>query len=355
MNELREALETAYEEEEEAGGGQETEESTAQGSETPEPTSEEGVVDEVETEEVATEEAEEQEPGSEDVREEVREEPKEKVAGAQAEKAPASWSPKAREGWGKLPDEAKSQVLKREKEVNQVLQDSSSARNFTSKFSQLMGPYRESMIASGAQNPLQAVGTLLQKDAAMRAGTPAQKAQAVASMISDYGINIEMLDGALSGNPNIQAESPNASLESLIDQRMAPMNEYLNQQKYQQQMAYHQSQNDATNSVSQFSETAEFINDVKADMADLLDMSAARGQEMSLQQAYDKACAINPDISSVLQQRASQQRIMGGNKSMASKRAAAASLTGKQGGAGGGTTGGTMREMIEQSWDEQVG
>ena len=53
----------------------------------------------------------------------------------------------------------------------------------------------------------------------------------------------------------------------------------------------------------------EFYNDVRSDMADLLDMAANRGRQMSMQDAYNTACAAHPQISKVMAGRQAQQSV----------------------------------------------
>jgi hypothetical protein len=89
------------------------------------------------------------------------------------------------------------------------------------------------------------------------------------------------------------------------------------------------------------------------DMADLIDMSAKQGREITMQQAYDKACTLNPQIQAVINQRTQQQQLTQGSNTMAGKRAAASSITGSRGGAGSGGSSGSMRDTIASAWDGQ--
>jgi len=351
MNELRQELSAAFDGEE-VEEDQEAEIEETKSEETQEPSTEE-VADEVKTEEASEEVETPEVSGGSSAGEEAIEAKEESSGEVSEAKAPASWSPKAREGWDKLSSDAKNQVVKREQEVNDVLQDSAQARQLASQLHQMLSPHKEALIASGARNPIDAIGNLLQNEARLRVGSPVQKAAAVADMINQYGIDIGMLDNELSGSP--QSQSPNASLESLIDERMAPMNQFLQQQQYQVQIQMDDSQNIATNSVNEFSKNAEFINDVRGDMANMMDLAASRHEEMPLQKAYEMACAMNPEVSTILKQRTEQQRILGNNDTMASKKKAAASVTGSRGGAGGSSDNNSIRGLIDDAWAEQQG
>jgi hypothetical protein len=61
--------------------------------------------------------------------------------------------------------------------------------------------------------------------------------------------------------------------------------------------------------VQEFSAKAEFLDDVREDMADLLEGAARRGVALTMEEAYDRACHMNPDIRRVLQQRESAANV----------------------------------------------
>jgi uncharacterized protein with von Willebrand factor type A (vWA) domain len=141
----------------------------------------------------------------------------------------------------------------------------------------------------------------------------------------------------------------------MLDQRMAPVNQMMQQMQQQQQRQQQQSQGQADDTVKDFSANAEFINDVRDSMADLLDMSAKRGQKMDLQQAYDTACAIHPEISKIVNQRKQDATMMGGTALMNSKRNAASSISGKVGGMAGAPNGSlSMRDQLMSAWDSSA-
>jgi hypothetical protein len=80
------------------------------------------------------------------------------------------------------------------------------------------------------------------------------------------------------------------------------------------------------------------------DMADLMDMAAKRGQAMSMEQAYEKAVLMHPQISQIISARSSQG-------SMQNKRRAASSVSGSLGGPGGHSEPDSTRAAIEDAWN----
>lgn len=348
MDELREAFNDAYEKAESEVEETAAEESTDETPSEIPPESIEGEPEAKSDEPGLEKPAENAAPAEPDNKE--KEEPKTDKSG----KAPASWNASAREDWAKVPARAQAQIAKRELEVNKVLQESSSARSLVQSLNSTLAPFKDGLIAAGASDPFQAIGALLKTESSLRMGSVAQKANTIASLMKQYGVDTRALDDILVGET--PRESPNAQMEQMMDARMAPMNQFLQQQQQNNQQAQYNQSMQATQSVDAFSENAEFINDVRGDMADLLDMASGRGETITLQQAYDKACAINPHVSQVMSERAKQQKIMGINQSTEAKRNAAVSLTGSKGGAGGGGTAGlSLRDTIADAWGSATG
>lgn len=327
--------------------------------EEPTPIAEEGVKDEkIGDESAAKEEIADPEEKPEDKpKEESKAEPekgaqKPKEAAAkepEKSKAPASWGAKARQKWGDVPAEAQAQIAKREKEINQVLQQSAVARKAADQLNAILAPHKDGMIAAGHQDPFQAISGLLQTESTLRIGSQQQKAQELAAIIKNYGVDIATLDAVLTGEAPPDPQT--AGLEAMLDKRMAPINDFLKMQQQNQQYQHQNEEAGAAQAVQEFEANAEFLSDVRMDMADLMDGASRRGQKMTLQQAYDKACAIHPEVSGVLAERAKQAQIMGTKEDLQAKKAASISLVGKQEGAGGGAGNLSMRDQIESAWN----
>ena len=272
--------------------------------------------------------------------------------GAITEKPPQSWSPKLREDFAKLPANVQAQINKRETEMSTFLNEGAESRKFGDRMNQTLQPFQSVMLAHGASDPIQAVQGLMETAATLQMGTPQQKAQKLADMVQHYGIDIQALDNALSGQPLVSTEQ--SALEKMLEDKLAPMNQFMNTVQQNQQSSQQQTQLNAQTEVGTFEQKAEFINDVRNDMADLLDMAAKRGQKMTLQQAYDKACAINPEISAVIQQRSSDDVIKGNRQNNINKRYAASSIKGSQVGLNNAPVNDSIEAALNQAWDDQV-
>ena len=260
------------------------------------------------------------------------------------EKPPVGWTPKNREHWGKLPAELKEQISKREREVNQVLQQSSTARKLEQAFTQVVEPYRAIMASQGVDNPLQAIDGLMKTAATLSMGNKQQKAQRIAELINHYGVDIETLDGALVGAaPKQQPQDIQSQIDAAVSRSLQPlMQERQSQQNYQRQ----QLQNVVQQKI-QAIESREFFNDLRHDMADIMEMASKRGQAVSLEQAYDRAAQLNPEIANVLKAREQ-------TNSLRTKQRAATSVSGNRGGMISGTANASMAEILNHAWNGDI-
>ena len=266
--------------------------------------------------------------------------------------APAGWSPQQREEWSKIPPNIQKHINDRETEIAQHMEHTSTARKTHDRMAQLGQSFAPVLAAEGVSDPLQAVEGLFNTVAQLRMGTAEQKAQTVAGLIDHYGIDITTLDNALVGS---QTPAPNAEMERLLDQRMAPVNQLMQQLQQAEQSQQQATVQQAQQTVDQFAPNAEFLNDVRHDMADLIDLAAKRGQKMEIKEAYDKACALNPQVSQVIDQRKQQEALTGRTAALQGKQLAASSLNGRRGGtpSSGGPM--SMREQLNSAWDEANG
>lgn len=261
--------------------------------------------------------------------------------------APVSWTPTSREHWAELPDELKSQILKRETEISQTLQTSAAARKGYDRYEQILQPYQAVIAAEGAQDGYAAVESLLKTASTLRLGTPEQKAQRIAGLLNAYNIDVNTLDTVLSDQIQGRETQPsqNAQLEALLDQRLRPINDMLSQYQNRDSQAL-------TSELTTFEQDKEFINDVRMDMADMLDMAAKRGQVLSLDDAYNKACNFHPEISKVLTARQQQGQIASHNATTSAKKHAASSVSGRRVGTPATGMPEDLRGTIEAAWSE---
>jgi hypothetical protein len=245
-------------------------------------------------------------------------------------RAPVSWRPEEREGWEKLDPRHQQAIIRREREVGEVLRTSVEARQFAGAMQNVLTPYMP-MIQAENSNPVQAVQAVMQTAAVLRTAPPAQRAQAVADMIQQFGIDINMLDEALSARQQGRAPAadPMAPILQALDQRLAPMQQFMSTFQQRQAQVREQETQGLQQTTEQFLQDPanEFAMDVIDDMADLLEMATRRGQTLSLQDAYQRATLLHPTISKVIEARKSGQGLAQQTAAAQNARNAAASVT----------------------------
>jgi len=254
-------------------------------------------------------------------------------SGPKQDKAPASWKPDVREHWGALPEPVRAEIARREVEHARFMQETAEARRTADAVAQVVQPYMHFIKAEGS-NPIQAIDNLMSTAARLRTGTGPELAGLVAGIVNQFGTGrfgphfIEMLDSALAGQQPKPADPQTAQIEQLLNQRLAPVQGMLTQFQQAQAQAQYQAQAQAQNEVAQFIAKAEFGEDVREDMADLLEAAQRRGQNMTLQQAYEKATFMNDSVRRVMQQRQAAQGAQVHTQAAQRARAAAVSVSG---------------------------
>jgi hypothetical protein len=224
--------------------------------------------------------------------------------------APASWKGDAKELWNDLPPKAREEITRRELQTQQVLNDTALDRKRVSEVSEVLQPHMDMIQANYGGNPMQAVSGLLNVERALTSGNVATKAQIVAKIIQNFGIDVNALDALLSGgemSPEIKQQS---DFDRALDARMAPVNEYMNEQRQREQQVAQERQNQVIAAVEGLAVDATnypYFNDVREDMADIIEMSAKRGVDISLKDAYDKATLINGKTAAAVDTRESAQ------------------------------------------------
>lgn len=334
---MREALESAYDKHDEtedesgetsqAGGSQENSSQSMGDTETVSDASdvpslaESGETDETgEREAAAAAQLEEEAPRN------TKKQGKQNREDATAEpaiKAPTSWKPQFREEWKKLSAGAQAEITRRERETNVVLSQSADARRFNDEFVTTIRPF-EGMLSSMRVSPMQAVRDLMTTAGGLVMGTPVQKAHIVAEVIRNYGVDIQHLDKILAGQ-QVKDTNNNPEMNRALQQQLQPMQDFMNRQNQQEQQQMEQAQSQADNAVEYFGSQVEYFEDLREDMADLMEQAKRRGRNMNLAQAYHAAALSHPEISKLVKGRVSANATA---QSIDGKRKAASSLRG---------------------------
>lgn len=196
--------------------------------------------------------------------------------------APKTWTADAIKEWATIPDRAKQEILKREEDMFRGLEQYRERAELGSKYDSVVEPYRAALAAEQI-DPVGLFQAFAGNHYLLSRGTPEQKIELAASMLSHYGVPMEPLLTRMAGIPT-------------VDPQVKALQDELNQIKSGLQ-SRDQSERDAQ--FAQVSATVDafaadpknvYYSEVAQDIAQLL----TSGVAVSLQDAYDKAVFANP-------------------------------------------------------------
>ncbi len=279
----------------------------------------------------------------------------------QLEQAPKAWKPAAQKAWATLPPDVRAEVSRREKEVAKVFGETNFIREGVKQFSEIVRPF-EARLQSVGYTPLQAVHELFKADHILTTAPPVQRAHYMAQLIKEYGVDIRELDNALAGQA--PADPVKSQLETMLAERLSPLQAFLTNQQQIARQQEQRIQQDATTVIDQMeADTTKYphFQNVKEDMADIIEMNAKRAIYLTPEQAYARAVAMNPEwgAQAVMQQQNAQQRQNALQQNNKAQRAlnASASINGAPGNAPvtGLNQDASLRETIEAAFNQIEG
>ena len=265
--------------------------------------------------------------------------------------APLGFTPEAREAWKSVPDVVKAQINKRETEITEAVANTGEYRRTHTALTNLAQSYAPILAAEGAESPMAAVEGLFRTVAELRVGSPQQVAQKMADLIGHYGVDIKMLDGALSGQPVASPEEDR--IAKMLEERLAPFQSMIQNQKQQGEVQQQQAAQAVQAELAEFAAKpeAEFLNDVRNDMADLIELASKQNRIMSFEEAYKKACAMHPEVSKVVEKRAADAALVSGKQKTTEKSNAASALRSNGASVAQGAGDQSLRGTINSIWD----
>lgn len=256
-------------------------------------------------------------------------------------KAPSSWKPEAQTAWTKADkgepltaEEVRLLALeaeRREGDFHKGVQEFKTHSERARAYDAAIAPYRDHLQTLGVDAPT-AINALLNADKTLRTGDPATKAAYFAKLAQEYGIDIGQVQQPAPQDP--QTAYLMQQLHSLEQRHRMWESELQRQQREQ-----------AESEIRAFSEGKPHLDAVRGDMADLLQSGKAK----SLNDAYDMAVWMRPDIRQTLieQQRADAQRKAAEQAQAQRARTAAVSVKGSSPSSGGASApSGSLRDQL---------
>ena len=281
-----------------------------------------------------------------EVAEKVEPEPEVKPV-VTAERAPQSWKPAEKAKWAALDPGVRQEVMRREREITKTLSETAVARQLHQDFQQVIQPFMGRLQSMNA-HPLVAVQELLKADYLLSTSPKVQKAQFLAKLIADYDVDVQALDDALSGRA--PPDPVDAKVEALLQQRLAPFQQQLSHLKQQAQQREQQTTKELESTIAEFEagEKYPYYDQVRQEMADIIELSAKRGVYVTLESAYNKAIQLDPIISQELAAQSATAKAAKANAQAQRALKASVSVGGAPSGVvAGSPTNGSRRAAIE--------
>ena len=260
-------------------------------------------------------------------------------------RAPQSWSPAEREHFAKAPPEVQAAIARVDMEVRKVMQESAPARKFQQEFHQAMAPF-EPMLRAAGLDPIRGATSAFQTIQQLQ-GPMAQRAQAIAGLIRNYGVDVAALATELDNpqQPQVDPRTIAQQVEAAVIQRF-------------EQGRHQRATEAATREIESFAADPanEFFEDVYNEIAGIMDAAKARGVPMTLQDAYARATWANPEIRAILQKRAQAEAAKAATASTQQARIAASQVKSTPStGASELRTPKSTRDVVEMAWDSLDG
>ena len=211
-------------------------------------------------------------------------------------KAPSSWKAEAKQAYIKAergealtPQEIKiltAEANRRESDFLKGIEEFKGHAHRARAFEQAIAPYAQNIQQTGLDAP-KAIERLLHADHTLRHSDPITKAQYLHQLAREYGVDLNQAQQQPTLDPQTQF---------LMNQ----LQELRNNQQVWQNHLQQQEQTQANQQLAQFATAdKEHFDAVRNDMADLLES----GKAQSLQDAYDMAIWMRPDIRQTLIER----------------------------------------------------
>lgn len=255
------------------------------------------------------------------------------------ERPPASWKKDYHEVWQTADPKLKEYAWQREEEMKRGVEPLLSKAQFADQIQQAIEPYQNNLKTLGIEPP-QAIKALMDADNVLRHGTPQQKAQMFATLSQQYGVNLSEIG-------SLQQQSVDPTVSMLQNELYSVKNEVMTW-KQQQEAAQNQA---LLGEIESFSQKAEFFEDARPTMIQLLNT----GMAQNLEDAYNKALRLDESLFSKVQQsqqaQAEAAKREAANKAAKAAKAAAVSVRSSTPGVNTATKAQDRRSLLAEQID----
>lgn len=207
------------------------------------------------------------------------------------DKAPIGWTPKARERWGEIPEELRSEIIRREEAsvqgVRQLHEQFEPVRQFASDLS----PFIKEAIDNNV-HPSHYIGNVLQAERSLRVGSDQERFASLVDIAESYGIPLRtILEKAL--GEDVVPRTTKAQVPAEVQRELNELRQFRAQS--QQATQVHEDPPEFV----EFAKTHEFFEDVREEMAYALQTK----QASTMEEAYQLGCKFNKGVRELLEER----------------------------------------------------
>lgn len=195
------------------------------------------------------------------------------------------------ETWRKEHDSFEKRFSERQSQYDRLHQEHQQARSFLEQFSAAIGPYAQEYQRAG-MSPIAGVQRALAWEAYIRENPR----EAILQLAQQAGVDLAQVTSEI---PYEQQQA--AAIQQLVAQQLQPLQGFVQQQVQMQQQAV---MNSTLNEIQSFKAAIDdagnpkypFFDDVVGEMQGIVDLANARGQPITLEQAYKTATRLSESV-----------------------------------------------------------
>jgi len=195
------------------------------------------------------------------------------------------------EAWRKEHDNFEKRYSERQSQYDRLHQEHQQARGFLEQFHAAIAPYAQEYQRAG-MSPIAGVQRALAWEAYIRENPQ----QAILQLAQQAGVDLAQAQAEI---PYEQQQQ--AAIQQLVAQQLQPLQGFVQQQVQMQQQAV---MNSTLNEIQSFKAAIDdagnpkypFFDDVVGEMQGIVDLANARGQPITLEQAYKTATRLSESV-----------------------------------------------------------
>lgn len=250
---------------------------------------------------------------------------------------PASWKKDYHEIWKTADPKLQEYAWQREEQMRAGVEPLLQKAQFADSMNEVIQPYLNTIRGLGIE-PTQAVKALMEADHTLRSSGPEQRLAYFKQLAQSYGIN-------LGDQPMAPVDNTVYSLQNELNKIRGEIGSW----KEAQEQAQNQT---LLSEINSFAQKAEYFEEARPAMIQLLNAGLAQ----TLDEAYDKAIRLTPELFETVQQahnaQLQQQKSMEANRAAKAARAAAVSVRSSTPGANTASKAQDRRSLLEEQFGE---